>query len=505
MTSGGPHQYAELRNMIMVRVSDFDKQSAVVSELDRLGFTPKKLQNAPIITAEPASKIEDILNTIKNNTTSTVSNKIDQSISQIQQARKGGSEVMSATIPSVAATDALKTYVRNVEGVTRVDFVESLADFGPQNLRVDVSGESSIQTESAKSQKYNLEDIINALGIPNVWQNHTRGENAICAVFDTGFSKDLFDQSRIIHKYHGGDTQSVWAPSEGHGTMTSGAALANTSNGVPFNGVAPDADIILIRVTDSKDQIRSDIIAHAWDWLLGLNLNKPVVTNHSYGTPLCSGRPKEAFCDTVQNDIIKIANSESGITSVYAAGNEARQCGHRPSGLTNAVTGTNSLEQLIAVGAMMSNGKEIQIYSSHGRGDCAPIADPKPNVSVRIPKYVYWGGKNGYEIKDESYGIMGSTAGTSHASPLIAGMVTLMQSEAVRKYGKGTQSSQSRSQTRGPRGAMQTEEIKYVLEQASSPPHITTVNKIGFGLTNKGFDARFGWGEPDLSKAMEMI
>jgi len=502
VTAGGPHQYAELRNMMMVRVSDFGMVNGVVSELDKVGLSTSALENVPVLLVEPAGKIEDTLARIENR--AAPGSKINQAVSDIQKARASGKNSMSATIPSIAATNALKAAVESIPGVGRVDFVESLADFGPQNLRVDVASQESVSKSNAQSKKYNLDDIIKALGVEKAW-NKTRGENAVCAIFDTGFSEDLFDKSRIIDTFHGADTKSVWAPSEGHGTMTSGAALANKDNGVPFNGVAPDADIILIRVTDSNDQIRSDVISKGWDWLLNLNVNKPIVTNHSYGTPLCSGRPKEKYCDSVQNDIITMANSQAGITSVYAAGNEARQCGHRPSGLTNAVTGTNSLESLIAVGAMMSNGREIQIYSSHGRGDCSPIADPKPNVSVRIPKYVYWGMKDGYGVKNESYGLLGSTAGTSHASPLIAGMVTLMQSEAVRKYNEGTQSSSSRADTRGSKGQMQTEEIKYILEKASKPPHINQVNQIGFGLTKKGYDARFGHGEPDINKALEMI
>lgn len=501
MASGGPHQYAELRNEFMIRVTDQSRATSVVSELDKLGLSSNTLNNVPVINAKPLDTIETVFENVSSS--SNVGQNISKAVKEVQHARNKGSQSIPATVPTIAATDAVKRAIESIHGVDRVDFVETLADFGPQNLRVDVPNLES-GTSSGKNKIYNLNDIVKALGVEQAW-NTTKGENAIACIFDTSFSEDMWDKSRILDTFYGGDAKSAFsAPSQGHGTMTSGAMAASENGGKPFNGIAPKADVILIRITDSKDQIKSNIIANGWDWLLNKNLSKPVVTNHSYGTPLCSARPRSQHCDSVHNDIVKAANAEAGITSVYAAGNSSMHCGHRPSGLTNGIASTNSLEQVISVGAMMSNGKEIQRYSSHGRGDCAPIADPKPNVSIRIPQLTYWGKKGGWGTKDMSYGVIGSSGGTSHASPLVAGLVTLMQSAAVDKYQAGNQSGNSMSNTRSS-GVMQTEEVKYILEQASKPPHPNQINQIGFGLTKKGYGARFGHGEPDINKALEMI
>ena len=482
--AGGPRQYAELRDRLMIAV---ERDSGdVISELDNLNFEVEELNNAPVLIANPRGAIEDTLENLAERIGQE--NQVEQAVTEISGAIERGRDIIDVSVAQLETTRRLLEFITAIPGVRLAEFVTTQADFGPENLRVNPFEMRTLTEQEAQDEQDTLKNITDRLELPDAW-NITRGENAVVAIFDTGYSRDLIDRSRIVGTFHGDTVDSAFASAEGHGTMCAGASAANADEGVPFNGTAPDAGVILVRTTDENGQIRSDTISKAWDWIAGLNLDRPIVTNHSYGTPICSGRPRSSFCNTPQNEVIKIVNSNANVLSCYAAGNEANYCGHRPSGITNAITGTNSLAEVITVGALLSNGAEAQRYSSHGRGDCSPVSDPKPNVSCAIPMKTYYGAENGWEIKDMSTGIFGSSGGTSHASPLTCGMLALIQSAAVEHQG----------------GPLQTEEMKRLIEQNSTPPHRTQINTFGFLLSQEGYDARFGFGQLDINNALDQV
>lgn len=462
----------------MIAVDSREGIQEARAELENLGLSTTALRNAPVITAEAEDNIEDVLDRAREIGEDSAS--VRRGIREIASSDEGREAVVDVTDNILAATRNLLTQVRAVSVVDVAEFVRTEADFGPENLRIDVQSKQNLSPTTAKDKPGNLEQVYNDLDLPKAW-SQTRGENAIACIFDTGFSEDLIADGRIRTTFFGGGAESAFDSAEGHGTMTAGAMAANSDEGVLFDGMAPEAEVVLVRITDNKGQIRSDIIAKAWDWLSDLGTNKPIVANHSYGTPLCSGRPKNKFCNTAINETIRTIAADRQITPVYAAGNEAMRCGHRPSGITNAITGTNSLDDVITVGALLTNGQEAQRYSSHGRGDCAPIADPKPNVSARIPMTCYYGGKDGYKLKDMSTGLIGSGGGTSHASPTTAGLVTLMQSKA---FSDGNRED-----------ILQTEEVKQILEDTAKPPHRNQINSFGLIFSESGYGARFGHGE----------
>ena len=484
--AGGPRQFAELRDRFLVSAGDGEVIGEVRSELDRLGLQTEQLQNADVLVVQPQDRIESVLDRVRDADMDSV--KFRQGISDIEDARKRGQEIIETTTATVSATRALLQNIRSIGGVSLADFVFTSADYGPENLRSAPGDLPTIPAEEATETNGTMDALNREYGLPEVWET-TRGENATVAIFDTGFAEGLIADGRIIDTFHGQSVDSVFAPAEGHGTMTAGAAAASRNEDVPFNGAAPGSDVILVRITDDQGQIRGDIISKAWDWLAQRSNDKPIIANHSYGTPLCSGRPRTRFCNTPINDVIKVVNEDPMITSVYAAGNEAMQCGHRPSGITNAITGTNSLAEVITVGALRFDGRDAQRYSSHGRGDCAPISDPKPNVSARLPNKTYYGVEDGWKIKDMSIGVGGSSGGTSHAAPYTAGILALIQSHAMSEGD----------------GALHTEELKQLLQDTAEPPRPTQINQAGLVLGESGYDARFGHGEPRVARMLDQV
>lgn len=492
--AGGPRQFTELRDKVLIRVDDVEEAGDdILSELDIIDMEGDSLNNVPVVTAEPRNRIETVLERVATRRRGRVEN-IERGIDEIQNAREEAEGVIDASTGIVAATRSVINELSGLPRVNIAEFVRTSVDYGPENLRISPTDMPTVSSSEARERPGNLGDLNERLNMSEAWEM-TRGENSIIAIFDTGYAEDLIDSSRIRETFHGDMVDSVFASEEGHGTMTAGAALANRDEGVPFNGAAPDAEAILVRITDDEGQIRGDIISKAWDWILDLDLNKPLYTNHSYGTPLCSGRPRQKFCESTINDVVSIATSRVDIEAVYAAGNEAMQCGHRPSGVTNGITGTNSISNVITVGALLTSGREAQRYSSHGRGDCAPIADPKPNVSSAIPRFTYYGTEDGWEIKDMSTGLFGSGGGTSHASPYTTGILGLIGSRVTRQGASPIEDIGTISRTGRGAEALQTEELKALIQETAELPRTTQINAVGLLLSNEGYDARFGHGQ----------
>jgi len=328
--------------------------------------------------------------------------------------------------------------------------------------------------ERVRKEPRSQQDLIERLGAARVWEEFgERGERAVVAIFDTSFCEEFFGRGRILDTFYGPDVGSAFeAPEEGHGTMTALLAAGNTEEGAPFDGVAPEAKLLLARVTNREGHLV--YIEEAEDWLvskvreLGL---RAVVVNKSYGVPLCTGRPRWNFCEDTFAQVLREVQSMREVTEVYAAGNEAMHCGHRVSGTTNAITGHNSLETNFCVGAQRWDGA-IQSYSSHGFGDCDPINHPKPDIVFMIPHILAYG----CEVKDFTMRDGGSGGGTSSAAPLCAGTLALMRSA---------------------RPELDDPELRRILYETAELPRTT---QVSWAL---GYDARFGHGSVDIYRTLE--
>ena len=473
--AGGPRQYTQIRNKIIVSTKDVANNAEVLSEIRDVGFAVSETAESGVAVL----KAEEDIATVVSNAADRID--VPELPNSMPKEFNQNGAVKYATDRIVEATSNLLLFVKNIPGVRRAFFAETLVDYGPENLRISpVSREDVFGEDDDLSTMKELND---RLGITELHKTY-RGEGTTVAIFDTGFAEGLIDESRIVNTYHDDSVDSVYASKEGHGTMTAGGACASSDvEGVPYDAPAPESDVILVRITNEAGQIDSSVITEAWSWLANLDIEGPVIANHSYGTPLCSGRPRTQFCDGPEQKLVSRILTDSSITAVYAAGNEAMRCGHRPSGLTNGITGTNSLPSVITVGALLTSGKEAQRYSSHGRGDCSPVSDPKPNVSAPIPESVYYGVEDGFKLKDMSTGLIGSSGGTSHAAPYTAGVIALLQSVAI----NGDSSNEDDMIPSG--------RIKQMLQDTAETPHTNAANITGLLISEKGYGARFGYGE----------
>ena len=108
----------------------------------------------------------------------------------------------------------------------------------------------------------------------------------------------------------------------GHGTATAGTAAGNGgSTGGKFAGVAPEADLIIVKAGDCGGLVRAYIYGAEWIVQTAKKLKRPVVVNQSFGGHLTAHNgtdSEEQFLNTLTGKGI------GGVVFTVSAGNEGR-------------------------------------------------------------------------------------------------------------------------------------------------------------------------------------
>jgi subtilisin family serine protease len=229
---------------------------------------------------------------------------------------------------------------------------------------------------------------LELLAVPQVW-SQTRGSGVKVCIMDTGL--DLPHPDLFPGRMTGSDSKDVVRPwtqdAAGHGTHVAGT-IGASNNGVGIVGVAPDADLLIVRVFNYNGLFRgSDVIAAAEQCRIG----GATVINMSLGgtTPV----PNE-------DKLFQRYFEQEGIVSVAAAGNSGQD--------GNEVIYPAGYASVLSVAAVDQQG-QVAYFST--RNDMVNVA--APGVAVQST------------YKDGRYAKL---SGTSMASPHVAGVVALLQS-----------------------------------------------------------------------------
>src|SRR6266498_5559925 len=275
------------------------------------------------------------------------------------------------------------------------------------------------------------------------------------AAFTTGgrlqFSKDFT-----------GDGDTNYDP-YGHGThVTSSAAGVSTTDGNSYQGIAPNANIINLRVLDSQGTGTVSSVLSALDWILSaVDPTQPVsstnptnqqkynirVVNMSLGAPAIDSYKNDPLCRAVRHLV------DTGVVVVAAAGNDGKDSngnkiygrvhspGNEPSVLTVGAANT--------FGTDARNDDSVATYSSRGptRSSWTDSNGLKHYDNLIKPDLIAPGNKLIYAESDMGNspnvlvtespqldsGITDSTnkrlmylSGTSMATPIVSGAVALM-------------------------------------------------------------------------------
>lgn len=275
---------------------------------------------------------------------------------------------------------------------------------------------------------YGLQSGTPGIRADQAW-NTTNGAGVVVAVIDTGYTNhsDLlgnilpgydFISSKTVSGDGGGrdsDAHDVGdyyqgKPSSWHGTHVAGTVAAIGNNGVGVIGVAYGAKVVPVRALGRGGGYTSDIV-DGITWASGgtvagvpANANPAEVINMSLGGA--------GTCSSTYQNAINAAVAR-GTTVVVAAGNDnADASGFTPASCANVIT----------VAATNKSGTRAS-YSNYGSNiDVAAPGGDSPDCTTLI---VSTGNAGTQGPTTENYKCM---AGTSMASPHVAGTVALMQS-----------------------------------------------------------------------------
>ena len=117
----------------------------------------------------------------------------------------------------------------------------------------------------------------------------------------------------------------------GHGTVTAGTAAGNgraTAHSVPAGthmGVAPDADLIIVKAGDCNGFDDSYVLGTSWIAQVAKQRGQPVVINHSLGSHFSPHDGSEAV-EQLMNNIA--GTGKPGVALIVSAGNEGNYSLH---------------------------------------------------------------------------------------------------------------------------------------------------------------------------------
>src|SRR6185503_11233742 len=313
-----------------------------------------------------------------NTLTTATSSKISPDLQKLILSGNGDTRVKVIVQSTSSTTNLLGSLLNTVGGL----LVSVLANLNIRILDVTVdsvqvlASDPSVSYISLDAPVRSSGHITNTTGTQQVraqksllgLNNTLDGSGVTIAILDSGidskhksfattgkikFSKDFTGENR---------TDDPW----GHGTHV--AAIA-AGDGVPtsgaYEGIAPGANLVNLRVLNSEGVGRVSNVLAALDWLMANKSNYGVrVVNMSLGTPAISSYEDDPICNAVR----KLVNA--GVVVVAAAGNNGKDAdgqkiygaihcpGNEPSAIT--VGASNSF------GTDARNEDSVTSYSSRG-------------------------------------------------------------------------------------------------------------------------------------------
>lgn len=321
---------------------------------------------------------------------------------------------ISGKLPA-KAIEALKNNPQ-VE-VVELDYTVQALEYSPENELGNSWGANHINADDALEAGYSGEGVKVAVLDSGVNFNH----------FDL---RDNFDLSANELGYDFVSDDFFPDDVYGHGTHVAGI-LAAASNGFGVVGVAPNAQIVALRVLDDNGEGTASRIIEALQWIQNYNAAHPDspirITNNSYGTGSNSSQLEAAF------DVL----ASSGVLHIGSAGNEGSAAGNG-----NNVSYPARYESVVAVAALDKNNLRASFSST---GSDVEIAAPGVAVLSTWKDSTNFAGPQPFSFAGYAGEYFIEANGTSMASPHVAGVAALLMAsdayytaEAVRKKINGT-------------------------------------------------------------------
>ena len=235
---------------------------------------------------------------------------------------------------------------------------------------------------------------LSQIQMQGLWPTATGGSGILVAILDTGIDQDHEDlEGKVV--FEGNLTDSP-TPSDvhGHGTHIAGIIAAYSNNGVGIAGVAPECQLINIKVADDRGRCDASRVAKGIIWAVDKGAS---VINVSIEL----GAPSPEL-----EDAVNYAWGQ-GVVILAAAGNEGTQSPVYPAGY----------EYCLAVAATRQDNTLAPLSNY---GDWVGVAAPGFNIYSTLP--------------GDSYGYK---SGTSFATAYVSGLAALLFGVVTDTNGNG--------------------------------------------------------------------
>ncbi|AGB38762.1 S8 family peptidase [Natronococcus occultus] len=296
------------------------------------------------------------------------------------------------------------------------------AAFEDFTYELDVPEEpTEVETEDALDDDQWDKHLINAFDA----HDHATGEGTRIGIIDTGVYHDHPDLGNVEE----GDSRSFIDWQEGdhtgdvhwHGTHVAGIAAATGAEGV--TGVAPDAEIISLRVFPSEPPL----LARVGDTFLALDYAAEEgldVANMSLGSPPQTSRENQEGYRIARQQVVRSV-TQRGTSVVVSAGNDSANLQHgnecwspedeEEETCANWISLWGSLPNASSISATTADD-ELADFSNYGANEIsvgAPGAEVPSTVDPDNPAFP--GAK------------YASASGTSMSAPQVAGLTALVR------------------------------------------------------------------------------
>lgn len=304
-------------------------------------------------------------------------------------------------------------------------------------------------------------------GIEKVWERGFTGKGTTIAIIDSG----IYPHADLKDRVKGWVDMSTEKKKNmfdafGHGTHVAGLAAGNGSKSAgKYKGIAPEADLVGVRITTVVEAIR------ALQWVIENKEKYNIsVVNMSLGDYATKSYKDDPWAQATQKAI------EAGLTVVVAAGNE----GPQPSTISTPGTTPDA----ITVGAYDDKGtpdnkNDDTVASFSSRGPTAVDKQTKPDVlapGVRVFGPLSPNAK--LDVPDlphvgKDYFAM---SGTSQATPMASGLAAILLQANP---------------------GLTHKDIKAIMVQSAEHNLKDDANAVGAGLINaeKALDLALAWGK----------
>jgi subtilisin len=258
-------------------------------------------------------------------------------------------------------------------------------------------------------------------GGSGAYQAGFRGNGARIAVLDTGIDLDHPDLAASIDGTTGLNCLNELLPPNdgyGHGTHVAGSAAAPL-NGVGVVGVAPEAELVAIKVFDDAGNSSESLVLCGLEHVVALNTdadpaNDIDVANMSWGEQRAWG---DCATDALHHAICTA--HDANVVLVAGAGNSAVNAGSFVPAAFPEVISVSALADFDGkAGGLMGCGFVPSLFASECDDTMAFFSNYGSSVDVIAPGVNVnstWAG-GGYKTEN----------GTSMATPHVAGVVALM-------------------------------------------------------------------------------